>query len=308
MLYALDHVRREAAEYYPNHMTNTQDAKDHYRYWHEFAEKRLFGIEINDEIVRVAKMNMIVHDDGHTNVIGGDALDKIDKLTEQNRGFSRDKFDLILTNPPFGAMVKKAEKPYLTDYELSRFQAKSTKGSAPEDNSGVYKSGKKAIKQRSSVKTEIIFLERVWQLLKPGTGRTAIVLPDGVLTNTSLQSVRNWMLEHYQFLAVVSLPPVAFFHFGAAVKASLVFLRKRALDEAPSNDEAVFMAVAENIGYDSTGKKSYEIVLEENKGDEKKERHECDLFHWRVRKEWSEDESGKGYWRERHREIILTRA
>ena len=304
LLYALDHVRREAAEYYPDHETDPQDAQDHFRYWHDFAEKRLFGIEINDEIARVAKMNMIVHDDGHTNVIGADALDKIGKLTTQNSGFSRDKFDLVLTNPPFGAMVKKAEKPYLTDYELSRFQAKSSKGSASEDVSGDYKSGKGAIKQRSSVKTEIIFLERIWQLLKPGTGRTAIVVPDGILTNSSLQGVRDWILEHYQILAVVSLPQAAFFHFGAAVKASLVFLRKRALDEAPSDDEAIFMAVAENIGYDSTGKKSYEIVLEEEKSVERIERHECDLFHWRVHKEWSEDESGKGDWRERHREII----
>lgn len=67
----------------------------------------------------------------------------------------------MLTNPPFGAMVKKAEKPYLTDYELSRYQAKPAKGSASEDDSGDFESGKKAVKQRSSVKTEIVFLERV---------------------------------------------------------------------------------------------------------------------------------------------------
>jgi len=141
-------------------------------------------------------------------------------------------------------------------------------------------------------------------LLKPGTGRTAIVLSDGTLTNSSLQGVCDWILEHDQILTVVSLPQAAFFHFGAAVKASLVFLRKRAFDEVLSDDEAVFMAVAENIGYDSTGKKSYEIILEEEKDDELIERHECDLFHWRVRKIWSEDENGKGDWWERHREII----
>jgi len=81
LLYALDHVRREAAEYYPDHESDPQDTQDHFRYWHDFAEKRLFGIEINDEIARVAKMNMIVHDDGHTNVVGADVLDKLDDLT-----------------------------------------------------------------------------------------------------------------------------------------------------------------------------------------------------------------------------------
>ena len=187
LLYALDHVRREADEYFPGHGSDPQDVQNHFRYWHDFAEKRLFGIEINDEIARVAKMNMIVHDDGHTNIIGADALDRIEKLTGQNNGFARDIFDLVLTNPPFGAMVKKAEQPYLTDYELSRYSAKSAKQSVSGNVGDDYKSGRKAIKQRSSVKTEVIFLERVWQLLKPGKGRTAIVLPDGILTNSSSQ-------------------------------------------------------------------------------------------------------------------------
>ena len=55
----------------------------------------------------------------------------------------------------------------------------------------------------------------------------AIVLPDGILTNSSLQQVRDWMLEHYRLLAVISLPQLAFAHYGAGVKASLVFLQKR---------------------------------------------------------------------------------
>ena len=81
------------------------------------------------------------------------------------------------------------------------------------------------------------------------------MLPDGVLTNSSLQYVRDFLLEHFQLLAVVSLPQTAFAHFGAGVKASLVFLRKRAEDETPSDDEAIFMAAPEKIGYDATGRK-----------------------------------------------------
>lgn len=74
LLYALDYIRHQATEYYE------KGSADHYRYWHDFAEKHLYGIEINDEIARVAKMNMIVHDDGHTNVISYDALESIDKI------------------------------------------------------------------------------------------------------------------------------------------------------------------------------------------------------------------------------------
>ena len=70
LLYALDHVRREADRRFPRHRTDPQQKLEHWTYWHDFAEKNLFGVEINEELVRVAKMNMIIHDDGHTNKIG----------------------------------------------------------------------------------------------------------------------------------------------------------------------------------------------------------------------------------------------
>ena len=66
LLHALDYMRSQASEYYD------KDTVDYFNYWHDFASKHLYGIEINDEIARVAKMNMIVHDDGHTNVICDD--------------------------------------------------------------------------------------------------------------------------------------------------------------------------------------------------------------------------------------------
>ena len=304
LLYALDHVRRAASEYYPNYSSDPEDAKEHYRYWHDFAEKRLFGIEINDEIARVAKMNMIVHDDGHSNIVGGDALDKILKLTSKNDRILPDSFDLVLTNPPFGAMIKQVEKPYLSDYDLSRYSGKPAASRSDNAAQRDHKSGKAAIKQRASVKTEIIFLERIYEFLKFGTGRASVVVPDGILTNSSLQGVRNWMLEHFQLMAVVSLPQAAFFHFGAGVKASLVFLRKRARDEEPSPDEAVFMAIAANIGYDGTGRQSYNVIIESDGPSLRIERHECDLFHWRVTKIRAADEFGAETWREHQRDII----
>lgn len=81
----------------------------------------------------------------------------------------------------------------------------------------------------------------------------AIVLPDGILTNSSLQYVRDFITERCQILAVVSLPQFAFTHFGAGVKSSLVFVRKNSL-KGKSKRYKIFMAIAEHIGYDSTGK------------------------------------------------------
>lgn len=233
LLHALDYMRNQASEYYE------KGSVEYYNYWHNFAAKHLYGIEINDEIARVAKMNMIVHDDGHTNVISHDALDSIDKMHDHNSGFSRNKFDLILTNPPFGSTISKAEKPYLTEYELGN----------------VYDSKGKA-KPRKNQSSEILFIERIFEFLKLGTGKAAIILPDGILTNCSLQYVRDFILERFQLLAVVSLPQCAFAHFGAGVKASIIFVRKRNIGEVVDENEAIFMAAPEKIGYDATGRKT----------------------------------------------------
>ena len=202
LLYALDHVRREADR------RQTPGSVQHYQYWHDFAQHNLFGIEINDELTRVAKMNMIIHDDGHTNIVGHDALDFFQNIWDHNTDVVPGTFDLILTNPPFGSTIRRVEKRdgYLEQFDLRRYVGRN------------YPSGKLP----TSVKTEILFLERVHSFLKPGTGRAAVVLPDGILTNSSLQGVRQWLLDHFQLLAVVSLPQFAFSHYDASVKASIV--------------------------------------------------------------------------------------
>ena len=310
LLYAMDYVRQEADRRFPEHATDTRQNLDHYNYWHDFAQRNLFGIEVNDELARVAKMNMIIHDDGHTNIVGRDALDLTDKLQAKNSGVAPGKFELILTNPPFGAVIRRTEKGdgYLEQFQLMRYLAKDyplhtdMTGEGEETDTRLVP---KFVKPRSSVKTEIIFLERIHSFLKPGTGRAAIVLPDGVLTNSSLQGVRHWLMNHFQLLGVVSLPPTAFSHYDAAVKASIVFLRWLGEGETPSGDEAIFMALAENIGYDASGHKTFAVTLEhEEPSVEKIERHSCDLFDYRVYYDATKRNSEESGWSERRREII----
>ena len=199
LLYSMEHIQKQASQYYE------EGTPEHYTHWHDFAEKYLFGIEVNDAIARVAKMNMILHDDGHSNVIGNDALIDFDKLYDQNRGFKKESFDIILTNPPFGATIKKEEKPYLDGYKLG--------------------------KGRNSQQTEILFLERCFHFLKWETGKLAIVLPDGILNNSSLQYVRDYIEQHYRILAVVSLPQIAFRYYEAGVKPSILLLQKFSEEE-----------------------------------------------------------------------------
>jgi type I restriction enzyme M protein len=233
LLHALDAVRREASVYFE------EGSAEHYRYWHSFAEHNLFGIDINDEIARVAKMNMILHDDGHSNIVCADGLDSPERLRDHNPGLTLGRFDLVLTNPPFGAQVFASEHPYLATYDLAFASASRGAG-----------------KLRRGQKTEILFLERIHDFLKPGTGRAGVVVPDGVLTNSSLQYVRDYLLDHFALLAVVSMPATAFSHYGAGVKASVIFLRRLAPDEMPSEDAEVFMATPRQIGYDAQGRKT----------------------------------------------------
>jgi len=228
LLHALNEVMAEADEYYP------RGTPAHTNHWRDFARQNLFGIEINDAIARVAKMNMIIHEDGHTNIVCEDALAPIERVAHHNPKFGPRKFSLVLSNPPFGAQVLSTQAPWLEGYQLASVGGR----------------------RRKAQKTEILFIERIAQYLAPN-GRAVIIIPDGVLANASLRYVRDYLIDTFQIMAVVSLPTTAFSHFGTTVKSSILFLRRRADDETPADDEEVFMAAAESVGYDNAGRKAH---------------------------------------------------
>jgi len=215
LLYALDKVRTEANEFYPDYETNPRENTEHFKHWHDFAEKNLFGIEINEQIARTAKMNMIIHDDGHTNVVSSDGLLSSEAIIDktENKGFKYNSFDFIITNPPFGSSIKQNEKAYLHQYGLGN-----------KDVSWLDTTNTK-VKGRPSQSTEVLFIEQDYYFLKEG-GFLAIVIPDGILTNSSMQYVRDQIEKWFRIVAVVSMPQTAFSHTGAGVKSSVLVLRK----------------------------------------------------------------------------------
>lgn len=233
LLHALDKVRREAdrmAEEGYFEPTSVQ----HHKHWHDFAENNLYGIEISEGIARTAKMNMIIHDDGHTNVIAFDGLEPIDTMRERtkNQGFKADQFDFIITNPPFGAKVKLSEKRYLEDYDLGSkdidwIDAKLKNVTVKQKKVGEDDLIRRTLleKPRDQQTTEVLFIEQCHRFLRPG-GYMAMVIPDSILTNSSMQYVRDWIEEHWRIVSVVSLPQFAFAANGAGVKSSVLFLRK----------------------------------------------------------------------------------
>lgn len=286
LLHALKAVRDDANEIFSDEI-GSASWRD---YWHVFAEKHLFGIEINEQISRVAKMNMIIHDDGHTNIITNDGLKNNRTLEIENRNlnFQDGTFDLIMTNPPFGSTIKADEVGYYKEYELFEKNLGFTeiKDRIADDNN--------KNKWRASQSTEVLFLERCYKYLNEENGYLAIVVPDGILTNLSSQYVRDWLIEKFRILAVVSLPQHTFAHVKAGVKSSVLFLKKhpqkliqqfeqtlsdvkalvreeKGLDKEQraermlelykerifkySENYEVLMVEVNNIGYDTTGKK-----------------------------------------------------
>ena len=215
LLYALNKVREQATEYYPNHNNDVRQHDRWFKHWHDFAEKNLFGIEINEQISRAAKMNMIIHDDGHTNVITSDGLVSDEDIFAKtsNQGFTYGTFDFIITNPPFGSTIRQSEQAYLKTYQLGKKEEDWLAVKAQPENT------------RDGQSTEVLFIEQDYKFLKEG-GYLAIVLPDGILTNSSMQYVRTQIEDWFRIVAVVSMPQTAFAANGAGVKSSVLFLRK----------------------------------------------------------------------------------
>lgn len=192
------------------------------------SRKSIFGTDANPRMARVSKMNMIMHGDGHNGIHHNDGLLNVN-------GIFRNRFDVIITNPPFGTNLKK-ESPtvedsdkytnqemigkYIQEYgEAYENELKQVTDNVGEAIRGLFYTGK------TSGATEVLFIERCLDLLKPG-GRLGVVLPEGVLNSSNLQSAREYYEGRAKILLLVSLPQDVFVSSGATVKTSLVFLKK----------------------------------------------------------------------------------
>jgi type I restriction enzyme M protein len=210
------------------------------------AWRCVYGTDAEPRAARTAKMNMIMHGDGHGGIHYHDGLLDIN-------GIFNGRFDLVLTNPPFGANVgadqrvnASEETRVPTDPEYL-YRCRARYGEVWEESHQRLRQAdteKTPIldlfqigKGKSNRPTELIFVERCLNLLAPG-GRMGIVLPDGNLNNPSLAWLRRWAEGRAKLLAVASLPEETFRSSNATVKASLVFLRRFTEAEAASWEAA----------------------------------------------------------------------
>jgi type I restriction enzyme M protein len=212
---------------YASRAESSRDDRQLSRIW-RLANTCIYGCDANDRMARTSKMNMIMHGDGHGGVHHHDGFINVNGIFES-------RFDIVLTNPPFGANVEESdtieeshvaipddvERKYKTDYgklyEDAINKVKAAVGKPILDLFDLPRTGR--------IKTEILFIERCLALLKPG-GKLGIVLPEGIFNNPSLAYVREYCEDRAFIRAVVSLPQETFFSSGASVKASLLFMQK----------------------------------------------------------------------------------
>lgn len=224
LIMSINHVKRK--------LQNLSDSDEtrKLKLLEEFANHKVFGIDINDRVCRVARLNMIMHGSSHNSIINADGLllgESVAKNSSpQVKEISYRTFRKILSNPPFAGYEK--DPIILSKFELGM----SGKG------------------EPKSVTKEVLFIEQIIRLLDKG-GKAGLVLPMGIFNNPSLKPVRDFLRKHTRILAVVGLPEYAFTHTGTSVKGALLFLEKAV---EPLDDYKIFITKARSIGYDSTGR------------------------------------------------------
>jgi type I restriction enzyme M protein len=196
---------------------------------------QLFGFDINKSIARLAKMKLILENNTSSNIRCTNSLDNFTQLilplqTEQ----IFEGFDVILTNPPFGTIGKITNQSQLSQYDLGYKWVKS-------GNSFV-----KTNHLANGQTVEILFIERCLQLLKEG-GRMAMVLPNGIFENPSLEYLRYYIKLKTKILSIINLPQETFIPFGTGVKTSLLFVQK----DTPNKPTVypVFFGKIKKLGY-----------------------------------------------------------
>jgi len=217
---------------------------------------KIFGIDFDEKVVRVARTLNLIAGDGNTNVLHlnnldydrwnetiknrswldtyGAGLKRLEKLQKDKSSYKEFNFDILMANPPFAGDIK--ESRIIHKYDLG-YNDKN--------------------KPKSKVGRDILFIERNLNFLKPG-GRMAIVLPQGRFNNTSDKQIREYISEKARILAVVGLH-VNTFKPHTGTKTSVLFVQK--WNDDPSKgplcpkkeDYPIFFAVSGKPGKDNSG-------------------------------------------------------
>ncbi len=205
----------------------------------------LTGIEKDLFLSKLAKIYLALLGQDDYHIFCENSLDKPEKWGRETKELIQlNSFDLILTNPPFGARIPVVGTQLLKQYELGYYWKK---------NQTKWHQTKKLRTRRPP---QILFIERIIQLLKNG-GRAAIILPEGIFGNPSDRHIWDYIRKHASVIGVVSLSQETF-QPSTHIKTSVVFFEKKIKSRT-----SVFMAIADAVGHNKNGK---EIYIKKNDG------------------------------------------
>lgn len=181
-----------------------------------WAADFIYGIEKSQSLAMSTKVNMILHGDGNTHIYCADGLSPLQELDDPRFSVSKKlsndayqfpqagHFDAVVSNPPFSITLDQQ-----TSTAAERiFQLAPTRN--PEN----------------------LFLERWYQLLKPG-GRLGAVMPESFFATKENLSARLFLFDHFDVRAVVSLPRLAFEPW-TPTKTSLLFAQRKSIEDERS--------------------------------------------------------------------------
>lgn len=241
LIYALEHV------------WNVMDTQNKYRGMSEtefskargkIAEECFFGIDKESDLVKIAKAYMAIIGDGKSGLVSDNTL----HLPEDYNSRAKDlfvedeeqnllkKFDVVLTNPPFGSKIK-VIKEDSKHFDLGHVWKKE---------------GSQFVKTNKEKATEpqVLFVERCLQMLKDG-GKLALVLPETYFHAPKVRYVLDYLLKGNNVLAVIDLPHNTFRPYCNA-KTLLIVVEK-----GRPQQEKITMAVCEEMGHDHNGQPIY---------------------------------------------------
>lgn len=237
----------------------------------------VFGVDIDETVTkRWEEINLLVSFgsradlENHFFHQNGLLPLKEDKVLRYKTGGLKE-FDVAVGNPPYGGIGVDFEGKLspenmelleaLEKYEIfSHKKAVNGKQAEVNEQNSLFAASvaptrrgsvgrNEVVKLAHGLPIEILFVERFIQLVKPG-GWVAIIIPDGILSNSNAHYVRDFISSKSKVEAVVSLPRDTFKQAGTSAKTSILFLRKLEESENPPFEHRVFLATADKISKD----------------------------------------------------------
>ncbi|HAU5019178.1 TPA: N-6 DNA methylase [Clostridioides difficile] len=219
-------------------------------------DENIFGLDIDEDMVKLATLNMLLNGDGQATIeaksdglgsintkfdIEGKLIELVPQTSKKKYNYNGDwdnrpddkelkKFDVVLTNPPFGDA--RAWEPKGNDREIAECY----------ELWNIY--------NQQRIDLGVIFLENAVRILKDN-GRMAIVLSNSIASIDAHKEARKWLCENMRVVAIIDLPANIFAEAGVSPTIIIAYkAKKEELKELQKSNYQVFSREIKKVGYE----------------------------------------------------------